>query len=261
MATATTPSYGTEQQYGTGAGTMTGAGMTGGQYGKVIVTLKSAHNLNDKAWIGKSDPYCVVKVADAEISTHHVKNAGDHCDWSESFAFNNVSPSDFIEFHVYDKNRLMKDAHMGEGTLSLRQVFEDGSLDTRVPLATRSGTKDAGEIWISMRKEDSDMSGMDTGKAGMTGMTGTTTAMGMGSGMESERGAQQVCGEERFAVVEDRPIVKERVTQVLEHHPVEKEFVVETRPAGERAMAGDIEHLGTTERVVQETPAKAPCDI
>lgn len=32
--------------------------------------------------------------------------------------------------------------------------------------------------------------------------------------------------------VEDRPIVKEIKTYVREHHPVEKEFVVETRPTG-----------------------------
>ena len=32
--------------------------------------------------------------------------------------------------------------------------------------------------------------------------------------------------------VEDRPIVKEIKTYIREHHPVEKEFVVETRPTG-----------------------------
>ncbi len=33
--------------------------------------------------------------------------------------------------------------------------------------------------------------------------------------------------------VEDRPVVKEIKTYVREHHPVEKEFVVETRPTGQ----------------------------
>ena len=32
--------------------------------------------------------------------------------------------------------------------------------------------------------------------------------------------------------IEDRPIVKEVKTYVREHHPIEKEFVVETRPTG-----------------------------
>ena len=38
------------------------------------------------------------------------------------FSFNNVSADDTIEFAVYDHNRLLKDAHMGEGSISLRQV-------------------------------------------------------------------------------------------------------------------------------------------
>ena len=52
--------------------------------GKVILTVKSAHNMLDKAWLGKSDPYCVIRLADAEIQTHHVKNAGEQCVWDES---------------------------------------------------------------------------------------------------------------------------------------------------------------------------------
>lgn len=36
-----------------------------------------------------------------------------------------------------------------------------------------------------------------------------------------------VCGRKEFREVEDRPIVRERVTKVLEHHPVEKQY--ETR--------------------------------
>ena len=35
--------------------------------------------------------------------------------------------------------------------------------------------------------------------------------------------------------VEDRPIVKEIKTYIREHHPIEKEFVVETRPTGEQS--------------------------
>lgn len=36
--------------------------------------------------------------------------------------------------------------------------------------------------------------------------------------------------------VEDRPVVKERVERILEHHPVEKQYVVETRFVGEQAV-------------------------
>lgn len=143
-----------EGKYGI-SGTTTGVGGVGaGGYGRVVLTIKSAHNLRDKAWIGKADPYVEVRLADATISTHHVPNAGESATFDESFAFNNAAPDDVMEFHVYDKNKIRKDAHMGEGSITLRQVFESGSMETRVPLATRTGTKDAGEVWISLRMEE-----------------------------------------------------------------------------------------------------------
>lgn len=49
--------------------------------------------------------------------------------------------------------------------------------------------------------------------------------------------------------------MKERVTYIQEHRPVEKEFVVETRATGveREAMEGRVtEHMGTEERVVAE---------
>lgn len=50
-------------------------------------------------------------------------------------------------------------------------------------------------------------------------------------------------------------------TYVKEHRPVEKEFVVETRPTGvERQMEGETEYLGTGERIVSEAMPKSPCD-
>ncbi|KAI7840230.1 hypothetical protein COHA_006012 [Chlorella ohadii] len=252
--------------------------------GRVILTVKSAHALRDKAFFGKSDPYCVVKLADAEIQTHHVKNAGEACTWDESFSFNNVAPDDQIEFFVYDHNRLMKDAHMGEGIITLRQLFEEGQLDTRVPLTTRSGTKDAGEVWVSLRLEGGARSAGTVG-AGTTGTATTTTGYerredeyerrsGMEAGVgyrESPGVAQQTVatpgiavasattppvarqGEAFFTKVEDRPVVKERVTYVREHHPVEKEFVVETRATGAERETGmrQEEHMGATDKVVE----------
>jgi len=267
----------------TGLGT-TSAGIGAGSYGKVILTVKSAHNMRDKAWLGKSDPYCVIRLADAEIQTHHVKNAGEHCTWDESFAFNNVSPDDVIEFTVYDHNRLLKDAHMGEGSISLRQVFTENQVEMRVPLTTRSGTKDAGEIWITMRQEGG--SGIDAqgatgmgagyqttegtgyerredeyvGREGMYGAaavpavaTQQTTAPVVASGEHYDASREAVCGREYFTKVEDRPVIKERVTRIREHHPVEKEFVVETRATGQERETGERaqEHMGANERVVE----------
>lgn len=89
----------------------------------------------------------------------------------------------------------------------------------------------------------------------------TTTAAAPGAVVEGG-GRPEMCGAETFTKVQDRPVVKERVQQVVEHRPVEKEFVVETRQTGvERETgAGEVEHLGTTERVVGVAPPRAPCE-
>ncbi|GBF91985.1 hypothetical protein Rsub_04709 [Raphidocelis subcapitata] len=46
----------------------------------------------------------------------------------------------------------------------------------------------------------------------------------------------EVCARREFSVVEDRPILKERVERVVEHRPVEKQYVTETVFTGERAV-------------------------
>ena len=74
-------------------------------------------------------------------------------------------------------------------------------------------------------------------------------------------GEAGVCGQEYFTKTEDRPVVREQVTMVKEHRPVEQEFVTETRATGrEKEHTGAVEHLGTTERVVAEAQPKSPCE-
>jgi hypothetical protein len=105
----------------------------------------------------------------------------------------------------------------------------------------------AGYTTGDVRREERAYTGTDTTTYGTQG----TTA---GEGV--------VCGAEHFTKVEDRPVVKERVELVQEHRPVEKEFVVETRATGaEREIpGGEVEHLGTQERVVAAAQPRAPCE-
>jgi len=53
-----------------------------------------------------------------------------------------------------------------------------------------------------------------------------------------------------FTEVEDRAVEKERVERVVEHVPVEKHFVTETRAVGENTLPGTVESQGVTEREV-----------
>jgi hypothetical protein len=80
------------------------------------------------------------------------------------------------------------------------------------------------------------------------------------SRQESRQGAE-VCGQKFFSEVEDRPVVKERVERYVEHHPVEKEFVVEMRAVGETEIAagGEREVVSRVVREVQGPPKGSKC--
>lgn len=107
--------------------------------------------------------------------------------------------------------------------------------------------------------------GYESQRSMETATTTTTTGRGAmketGEGLETGEGA--VCGQEYFTKTEDRPVVHEQVSYYKEHRPVEKEFVVETRPTGVQREATEsrtMEHLGTQERIVAQAKPKEPCD-
>eukprot|EP00879_Flechtneria_rotunda_P000015 GHRR01000022.1.p1 GENE.GHRR01000022.1~~GHRR01000022.1.p1 ORF type:complete len:181 (+),score=65.17 GHRR01000022.1:209-751(+) len=76
-----------------------------------------------------------------------------------------------------------------------------------------------------------------------------------------DRVNDEVCGQKTFTEVEDRPVVKERVERYVEHNPVEKQYVVETRFVGERAVpsANGATVIDTNEYVVDAAAPGAKC--
>ncbi|KAK9824228.1 hypothetical protein WJX72_008744 [[Myrmecia] bisecta] len=95
----------------------------------------------------------------------------------------------------------------------------------------------------------------ETYREGNTVTTKTTAAT------EGVSARGPACETKYYTTVEDRPIVKEHVTYVREHHPVEKEFVVETRHTGKEREAGarHEEVIDQRERVVDATKP-SPCE-
>jgi hypothetical protein len=70
-----------------------------------------------------------------------------------------------------------------------------------------------------------------TGSAGTyatPGALGSTYAAGQVS-VAREGVREEVCGRKTFTQVEDRPVTRERVETIVEHRPVEKQYVTEVR--------------------------------
>ncbi|BDA49770.1 hypothetical protein COCOBI_14-3900 [Coccomyxa sp. Obi] len=85
------------------------------------------------------------------------------------------------------------------------------------------------------------------------------------TGAAATEGAGRVgaaCDTKYYTTVEDRPVEKEVIERVVEHHPVEKKFVVETRPAGEHELTDKRkdESLGIREEIKGAAPKSSPCE-
>lgn len=117
--------------------------------------------------------------------------------------------------------------------------------------------------------------GTGTGTRSGTGIgTGTTGTSGISEGFRGMNLTHQsgyeanhpvvgdstiVCDTKYYTAIEDRPVIKEIKTYIREHHPIEKEFVVETRPTGqEREQDRTSEVVNTRESIIETTPAD-PC--
>jgi hypothetical protein len=148
---------------------------------------------------------------------------------------------------VHYDNEDQRDSSSGRGVMG---AIKDaaGSVAEAVGLSSSSGSK--GVTQGVIRREDySDVDmagGRDQGVSSGSRMTAAAAAP-IGGGYSSEhyqmhgttasaqpvlrQGIREevVCGRKEFTEVEDRPIVKERVTKVLEHHPVQKEYVTQVK--------------------------------
>jgi len=107
------------------------------------------------------------------------------------------------------------------------------------------------------------MPGTSMSTTSMAGSTGS--GMGMHGGMnihgtgELVGGSPVVIDTKTFTKTEDHEVLIEKKAYELQHRPVEKEYVVETRYVGEQRVAGaPTELVGTEAREVEERVVQAP---
>ncbi|WIA40272.1 hypothetical protein OEZ86_013645 [Tetradesmus obliquus] len=114
---------------------------------------------------------------------------------------------------------------------------------------------------VTRREDYSDVDIAGGRDQGVSSGRGITTGYAAESAQPVLRQGEEVCGRKEFTEVEDRPIVKERVTRVLEHHPVQKEYMTQVKFTGEVALpSGGREMLGApVTHVVETTPPGPKC--
>jgi hypothetical protein len=139
------------------------------------------------------------------------------------------------------------DSSSGRGVMG---AIKDAAGSVAEAVGLTSSSTSSGSKGVIRREDYSDVDmagGRDQGVSSGRGMTAAAAAPIGGGYSSSEHyqmhgttasaqpglrqgiGEEVVCGRKEFTEVEDRPIVKERVTKVLEHHPVQKEYVTQVR--------------------------------
>ncbi|WIA19992.1 hypothetical protein OEZ85_005865 [Tetradesmus obliquus] len=156
----------------------------------------------------------------------------------------------------YDTRDAQRDSSSSRGVVGALKDAA-GSVAEAVGLGGSSTHKG-----VTHREDYSDVDiagGRDQGVSSGRGITAGYAAESAQPVLRQGLGEEMVCGRKEFTEVEDRPIVKERVTRVLEHHPVQKEFLTQVKYTGETALpSGGREMLGAPETRVVETTAPGP---
>ena len=110
-----------------------------------LVVVK-ANKLMAADFMGKSDPYCVVKVSGTTNTTKHIDNTCDPV-WNETMQFLVPSKPESVAFDLWDKDNIGKDDFLGSAEFKINDQFESGE-EFSGPLAVMDGKKPRGSLTV-----------------------------------------------------------------------------------------------------------------
>jgi hypothetical protein len=224
---------------------------TNGQAAGRMFTFSSirASFLKDHDLIGNQDPYLEFVHGQQKVKTAVDKSAGKEASWTEAYTLEapigQGTAGQECKVYCYNKNFALPDGHLGAATFLLQSGRQNLVLYNKKNQETGS-----------LSFEVSDGQSCTTGTCGMKAARGNVTDINATAG-----GGGVVCNQEFFTKIEDRPVTKEITTVITEHHPIEKQFVIETRPTGKEHELTDrakTEVIDSQTRIVEEAK-RNPC--
>ncbi|GIL68419.1 hypothetical protein Vafri_21698 [Volvox africanus] len=115
--------------------------------GVLSVTVEFAKDIKNRAWIGRQDPYCIVRVGNHTFCTRTAVDGGRNPVWDETFEFNVGNEND-LEIEIKD-DEVGDDEPLGSASCTLTQVRLAGS--DRLELPVLSPDHQQGIVGISLR--------------------------------------------------------------------------------------------------------------
>ncbi|XP_062183670.1 16 kDa phloem protein 2-like isoform X2 [Phragmites australis] len=100
-------------------------------HGKLEVLLICAKGLEDTDFLNNMDPYVVLTCRTQEQKSSVAKGAGSEPEWNETFVFTVSDDTPQLNLKIMDSD-LTNDDFVGEATVPLEPVFQEGSLPPTV---------------------------------------------------------------------------------------------------------------------------------
>lgn len=119
--------------------------------GTLTIVVQNARFSSDKDFLGKMDPYVVVRIGQNEFRTVAANGMGSTPVWNQSFTcYVTGEPNQQVmTLEVYDKDKISRDDFLGSATLSLAQVYQNRTAMQSVLLHNKAG-REAGELNLQL---------------------------------------------------------------------------------------------------------------
>ncbi|KAK6938646.1 C2 domain, partial [Dillenia turbinata] len=103
------------------------------------VTVVGCHNLKDKEWTSRQDPYVCVDYGAAKFQTRTCTDGGKNPTFQEKFVFSLIEGLGELNVLVWNSHTLQADDLIGCGKIQLHKVLSRGYDDNAWPIHDRSG--------------------------------------------------------------------------------------------------------------------------
>eukprot|EP00741_Cyanophora_paradoxa_P005684 tig00000903_g5511.t1 len=115
-------------------------GGAGGPAGTIVARVIEARGLKSEDWLGKSDPYALLKVGNRTKRTKTISNTTSPV-WNEEIAveFSNGPGEQEVVLQLWDEDVGMPDDFLGQAKLPAAQLLSGAPLDQWLPLTSSDG--------------------------------------------------------------------------------------------------------------------------
>ncbi|KAG2439060.1 hypothetical protein HYH02_006587 [Chlamydomonas schloesseri] len=120
--------------------------------GTLTVTVEAAYDLKDPEWVGRQDPYCVIRVGGQTFRTRTAVDGGRNPVWNETFRFSlpDATDTDVVDLVLKDDQLVEHDATLGAASIPLAKARQAGRDRARAPVISPQHHRHHGTVSLAL---------------------------------------------------------------------------------------------------------------